>query len=199
MTRWANTRGAAIVSVVVAMVIWGGSVPITKAAIADVPPVLLAWLRFALAAALLLPFHRAKRQRGVEAPGRRDALLLGLTGIAIYYLGYNIGLVYTSASHGALLQSAAPALTAILAYFWLRERLSPIAIAGVALSIAGVLLIVTGEPQRAHAPNPLLGNALVLAAIASWSVYTILAKRVAKLDMLVVTVATAVAGVVLLA
>ncbi|HET9484599.1 MAG TPA: DMT family transporter [Xanthomonadales bacterium] len=197
--RGIDTRARASFALVVVMLIWGASVPITKAAIADIPPVLLAWLRFVVAAALLMPAFRAKRRAGAATPDVRNAVLLGLTGIALYYLGYNVGLRYTSASHAALLQSAVPAVTAVLAYFWLRERLSPAALLGVVLSIAGVLLIVSGRPQGGHAPAPLLGNALVLAAIVSWSVYTILAKRVAALDPLVVTVATSLAGVVLLA
>ncbi|HVF34550.1 MAG TPA: DMT family transporter [Candidatus Saccharimonadia bacterium] len=193
------TRAGASLALVIVMVIWGASVPITKAAIDDVPPVLLAWLRFVLAAAILFPSFRARRRAGAAAPSLRDSALLGLTGIALYYLGYNIGLQYTSASHAALLQSAVPALTAVLAYFWLRERLSLAGIAGVVLSVIGVLLIVSGRTEGADAPAPLLGNSLVIAAIVSWSVYTIFAKRLAQLDPLVVTVATALAGVALLA
>jgi drug/metabolite transporter (DMT)-like permease len=194
-----GTRAGASIALVVVMTIWGASVPITKAAIADLPPVLLAFLRFALAALVLWPAYRARRRAGAGAPTRAASLALGASGIALYYLGYNVGLQYTSASHAALLQSAVPAITAVLAFAWLRERISPLGAVGVALSVAGVLLIVSAQQADAHAPAPLFGNALVLAAVVSWSVYTILAKRVAMLDPMVVTVATALAGLVLLA
>ncbi len=197
--RFIETRAGASLALAVVMTIWGASVPITKAAIADLPPVLLAALRFALAAALLWPFYRAKRRAGAVAIAPSTAVLLGLTGVTLYYLGYNVGLLYTSASHAALLQSAVPAVTAVLAFFWLRERLSPAAIAGIVLSVGGVLLIVSGRPTGGHAPDPLLGNSLVISAIFCWAVYTILAKRVAGYDPLVVTVATSVAGLALLA
>lgn len=199
--RWrefAASRAGASVMLVVVMTIWGASVPVSKAAVAEVPPLLLAWLRFALAALLLWPAYRARRRAGAETIGARPALGLGLTGIALYYLGYNVGLLYTSATHAALIQSATPALTLVLAAAWLRERVGPAAIAGVVLSIAGVLLIVQGRTAGAHAPDPWLGNLLIVGAVGAWAVYTILAKRSAQLDPLVVTVATSVAGVALL-
>jgi len=198
MRGFLATRAGASFMLVAVMVLWGASVPVSKAAVAEVPPLLLAWLRFALAALLLWPAHRARRRAGAVAIGVRPALGLGLTGIALYYLGYNVALLYTSATHAALIQSATPTLTLVLAAWWLREGITLPAVAGVALSIAGVLLIVSGRTAGAHAPAPVLGNTLIVGAVAAWSVYTILAKRSAHLDPLVVTVATSVAGVVLL-
>lgn len=198
MRGFLASRGGASFMLVIVMVVWGASVPISKAAVTQVPPLLLAWLRFALAALLLWPAYRARRRAGAEAVAWKPALGLGLTGIALYYLFYNVALQYTSATHAALIQSATPALTLVLAAAWLREPVTPVAVTGVALSIAGVLLIVSGRTAGAHAPDPLLGNALIVGAVGAWSVYTILAKRSAHLDPLVVTVATSVAGVVLL-
>lgn len=194
---WGGRAGASLLLVLV-MVVWGASVPVSKAAVADVPPLLLAWLRFALAALLLWPAYRARRRAGAPAVGRGTALGLGLTGIALYYLFYNVALLYTSATHAALIQSATPAVTLLLAAAWLRERVTAAAVAGLGLSVAGVLLIVSGRTAGAHAPDPLLGNALIVGAVFAWAVYTILAKRAAHLDPLVVTVATSLAGVVLL-
>lgn len=198
MSGFLASRAGASLMLVAVMVLWGASVPVSKAAVAEVPPLLLAWLRFALAALLLWPAYRTRRRAGAPAVAWRPAFGLGLTGIALYYLGYNVGLVYTSATHAALIQSATPALTLVLAAVWLRERFAPAAVAGVVLSIAGVLLIVSGRTAGAHAPDPLLGNVLIVGAVGAWAVYTILAKRSAHLDPLVVTVATSVAGVVLL-
>lgn len=198
MGRFLASRAGASLLLVIVMLVWGASVPVSKAAVAEVPPMLLAWLRFVIAAVLLWPAYRARRRAGAEAVGAKVAFGLGLTGIALYYLGYNVGLLYTSASHAALIQSATPAVTLVLAAAWLRERFAPGAIAGVVLSIAGVLLIVSGRTAGAHAPDPLLGNLLIVGAVGAWSVYTILAKRSAHLDPLVVTVATSLAGVVLL-
>lgn len=198
MRGFLASRAGASALLVLVMVVWGASVPVSKAAVAEVPPLLLAWLRFALAALLLWPAYRARRRAGAPAVARGTALGLGLTGIALYYLGYNVGLLYTSATHAALIQSATPAVTLVLAAAWLRERFTLAAVAGFALSIAGVLMIVSGRTAGAHAPDPLLGNALIVGAVFAWAVYTILAKRAAHLDPLVVTVATSVAGVVLL-
>ena len=194
-----GTRGRAVAALVVTMVIWGGSIPVTKAAVADVPPVTLALLRFVLSSAILWPLLALKsRDRKVDTVSWRDAFVLGATGIALYYLGYNVGLLYTSASQAAVLQSAVPAITAVLAFFWLHERVSLHGAIGIALSIAGVLVILFTAEASTDAPRPWLGNGLVAGAIVAWAVYTIRAKAAAQLDPLAVTFRTGIAGGLLL-
>ena len=56
-----SRRATAMLSLIVVMGIWGSAFSVTKAAIAEVPPVLIAFLRFALAAATLLPLTRFRR------------------------------------------------------------------------------------------------------------------------------------------
>src|SRR5687767_3740001 len=114
MSGFLASRAGASFMLVVVMLVWGASVPVSKAAVAEVPPLLLAWLRFAIAALLLWPAYRARRRAGAAAVAVRASLGLGLTGIALYYLGYNVGLQYTSATHAALIMSATPAMTLVL-------------------------------------------------------------------------------------
>jgi len=192
-----NSRLLAIVSLVLVMTVWGGSFAVTKAAVDDLPPIFLAFLRFAVASAVLLPLAWPRR-RAHPIP-LRAALVLGLTGVGLYYVCFNLGLVYTTVTQAVLIQSAIPALTAGLAFFLLAERLPARVVCGIALSFVGVAVVLVVNPADARAPRPLLGNALIVGSAVLWSLYTIYAKRLAQTDTMVLTAWTAAAGTALLA
>lgn len=186
----------AIAMLVAVMAIWGGSIPVSKLGVTQFPPLTLALLRFAIAAALLWPLWRVRG--AVATVAWRDAFVLGLLGVALYYVGFYEGLRLTTATRAAVLQAAVPAVTAVLARVISGERQSRAVIAGIVLSIAGVLVVIGGG-VRAHVPaSALLGDLLVLASVFAWSLYTVVAKRHASVDAIELTTKTAIAGAFLL-
>lgn len=186
----------AIAMLVAVMAIWGGSIPVSKLGVTQFPPLTLALLRFAIAAALLWPLWRVRG--AVATVAWRDAFVLGLLGVALYYVGFYEGLRLTTATRAAVLQAAVPAMTAVLARVISGERQSRAVIAGIVLSIVGVLVVIGGG-VRAHVPaSALLGDLLVLASVFAWSLYTVVAKRHASVDAIELTTKTAIAGALLL-
>ena len=186
----------AIAMLVAVMAIWGGSIPVSKLGVTQFPPLTLALLRFAIAAALLWPLWRVRG--AVATVAWRDAFVLGLLGVALYYVGFYEGLRLTTATRAAVLQAAVPAVTAVLARVISGERQSRAVIAGIVLSIVGVLVVIGGG-VRAHVPaSALLGDLLVLASVFAWSLYTVVAKRHASVDAIELTTKTAIAGALLL-
>ena len=93
------------------------------------PPFTLAFLRVAIgAAALSVPAFLRRRTLDDErysAP-RSIVFIMGLVGVALYYGLFNGALLYTPASQAALVQSCLPAVTALVAAVWLRERASSV-------------------------------------------------------------------------
>lgn len=139
-----NKRLSAIILLIIAMIIWGSAYAVTKASLAEVPPVLFALLRYLIASVLLIAFvifggKLAKIPRPVPWFA---IVLMGASGVFLYSIAYNVSLVYTSASQGALVQSFIPAVTVLLAAFFLKEPLSPIRLFGIGISIAGIFLIM---------------------------------------------------------
>jgi drug/metabolite transporter (DMT)-like permease len=122
---------------------------------------------------------------------------MALTGVGLYYVLFNLALAYTSASQTALIQSAFPAIVAILAVVWLHERVTKQRFMGIGLAIVGVVIIVASQNDAA-ASNPVLGNALAFASVLSWGVYTILAKRISNADPIAVTAVISLIGTVML-
>lgn len=193
------SRASAILSLLLVMLFWGSTFVVTKAAIAEIPPLLLATLRFVVASAILVPLAQARG--GLALLPRPLPLgtlaLMGLSGVTLFYVGFNLALANTTASAAALIQGATPAATAILAALFLGERLRRIQSVGIAVSILGVALIVLVGGGGA-APNPLLGDLLMLLAVVAWSVYTILGKRLARVDPLATTAYSSLLGTLFL-
>jgi drug/metabolite transporter (DMT)-like permease len=116
--------------------------------------------------------------------------LLGLTGITFFYIFFNISLYYTTAAAGALIQGFIPVAIILLAIVFLKERLRPLQIAGILLSVAGVVMIgfigIVADGR-----NYVLGNVLMIFAVLCWATYTIISKSLQQYDAIyLVTIST---------
>ncbi len=195
-----SRRSRALVSLVLVMIVWGSTYVVTKAAVREIPPLTLAVLRYLVAAAVLVPMAMA-RGGWMILPRPFPLLqlvLMGLTGVAILTVGFNYGLLYASASQGALVYALGPAAVATAAVLGLGEKLSRPRIVGILLSVAGAALVVAaGETDRA-APHPLLGALCMLAGTIAWAYYTVVAKRLADADQIVVIACVSVIGMTML-
>ena len=189
-------RGRALAFAGAVVLLWGVSFPVSRVALRELPPLALATGRFLLATALLWP---AARRRGLrlERGDVPTVWLLGLLGVALYFAFENYGLVFTTASHASLIVATiAPASAAVEA---LRRRVPPrpLVVAGMLLAAAGVAIIVRPEEGGG---GSLLGDLLVLGAMACWVGYTFRARALmARASPLLVTAATMGAGAAILA
>lgn len=193
-------RGLSVVLLLVAVLVWGSTYVVTKNGLDDLPPMQFALLRYCVASLILVPlaFARGGLAR-LERPIPWGTLvLMGLMGVGLYYTLFNLALSYTTASQVALIQSAFPAMTALLAVLLLRERLDVRRIVGIVLAIGGVALIVARADPGASARDPLLGNLLTFGSVVVWSTYTILAKRVSNADPIAVTAIITLVGTIML-
>lgn len=167
----ANPGPAALI---LAMLIWGGTLVVTKSLLDGLGPATLLTVRFLVAFLCLLPFayRSGFRMRHLV---RREFVLFGLTGIVLHNGLETWGLRYTSAGSAALIIGGIPAVTVALSRLFLRESLPRPRVLGVALSVAGVAL-VTGAPSGEGALE-LAGNLLVFGGVVAWAVYTIQGKK----------------------
>lgn len=155
---------------------WSSAFAAGKIALADSPPLLLLCLRFLAAGALML-VAAALLGRGPWPRGRDLAahVLVGLLGNALYLgLSYS-GMVTVSSGLTALIISANPILTAILARPLLGEPLGRRTLLGLALGLAGVALIL--RHRIGAGAEDAGGVLLVLAALAALSASAVAYKR----------------------
>ena len=157
--------------------LWSSAFSVAKFAMADCPPLLLLTARFLLAGLLMLGAAVVSGMP-LKNMSRRDVALFALLGVAnqAAYLGLGyVGLHSISSGLSALIISANPVLTAMLATALLGERMSWRKIAGLVLGIAGVAFVV--QNRLAGGADHLTGILFSLAALVSLVGGTILFKR----------------------
>lgn len=124
---------------------------------------------------------------------------LSASGMIAYTLFLYEALRHTSALDASLINAVTPAVIAGVAVVLLRDRTGPRAPIGVLLGLAGVLIVLTEGRLTAVLDldvNP--GNALMLGAVAVWSLYTIAGRRLAGSPPIASTAVQVVLAVVVL-
>ena len=166
------------VAVLAFCLLWSSAYAVAKLAIADCPPLILLTTRFLLAGLLMLGLAAIT---GVSLKmSRRDLLLFAALGVAnqAAYLGIGyVGLKTVSAGLSALVISANPVLTAVLAAIFLDETMTWRKVAGLLLGVGGVAFVVQG--RLAGGADHLEGIIYTLIALVSLVIGTILFKRFA--------------------
>lgn len=189
-----HTRG--ILSLIFVMLIWGSSFTVTKIVVTEVPPHIFAGIRNLIGCAALLPFYLIQRRKVKSPLPYMKLVLMGLTGTTLYYFVFNAGMKYVSATSGALIDGLVPVAIAIPAAIILKEHLGKRAIAGIVLSVTGVILVgFVGSSQESE--NSLLGSFLIVGAVLLWSAYTLLSRSLKTTDTILVTTVSAFIGTVL--
>jgi drug/metabolite transporter (DMT)-like permease len=159
---------------------WAGNIVLGRGVHADIPPVALSVLRWSGALMILLPFTwRSIRPRlGVVRRNWRLFLLLGGTGMAGFHSFLYIALADTEALNAALLLSLTPVSIVAAAWLMLGQPVTLRQWLGIALSLAGVVTILTrGAPDRLLSLSFNTGDLWLLLAVPTWSVYGVLLVR----------------------
>jgi drug/metabolite transporter (DMT)-like permease len=114
---------------------------------------------------------------------------LSLFGTGLHYGIQTVGLQYTTASNGSVYAVTGPLTITLLALLFLGERLTPRKILGIALALAGVLVVMGVETLLAFdLTGHLLGDLLVFASIFMWGIFTVLGKdTMRRMDALELT------------
>lgn len=155
-----------------ASAIWGATFVASKVALAVVPAFALVAGRFALAWAVLRLVMRWRRIPAVPVAQAWIPLLLGAVGMDLSIGAQFIGTDLTSATQGALVTSAAPALMALFAAIILGERLQALHLMAIGIATAGVVM-VTGIGGSGFHP---LGHGALAVAATTWALYSVLTR-----------------------
>lgn len=154
--------------------VWGSGYLATKVGLQYAAPFTFLTLRYLLGLALMVPVVLALRPRWPKAPA--EWLHVAIAGVLMHAVNLG-GSHYTqylglSAGITALLLSAQPLLTAVIAARWMSERLAPAQWTGVALGLAGIVLVVWHKIDvRAMTIGSLVAVATSLAAITAGTLY----------------------------
>lgn len=156
--------------------IWSSAFAAAKFALPDCPPLILLASRFLAAGAILLGL--AALAGRLERPDRRTILnwaILGALNSALYLGLSYAGMRTVSSAFTAVLISANPLLTALVASPVLGERLSPLKLGGLLLGMVGVAIVL--RSRLAGGAEDWHGTLLVLGGLVALVAGTILFKK----------------------
>lgn len=161
------------------VLIWGGNLPVIKAALSEIPTLGFAAIRFTIASLTFVLLLRAREGSVLPPAGTGWAMLwLGLLGNTAYQLLFMTGLFHTSVANTALILASTPVLVVVLGAASGIEALTGAVTAGVALAVAGVALVL-GQDGARITSRTLAGDLPVLGAAACWAAYTVGVRRYA--------------------
>lgn len=155
--------------------IWGLAFIAVKAMLEEVSYLTVNLARFLLASLFLLPFlafYRVKRPR-LDAREWGMILAAGICAAYGYQLAVNYGETLVPAGTASLVANTTPVFAALLAYFFLRERLGAWKVAGIIAALGGVVVITVYGAGGDLGAGRLKGIAFIAFAAFSWAVYTV--------------------------
>lgn len=159
---------------------WASNAVVARGTSAEIPPLALSFWRWCLALLIIAPLgvpqvmaHWAMVRRYWRSLAVLAALSVGLFNTLLYLAAQT-----TSALNIALINSAMPVLVTLLAWLLLRDPVGRWRALGIALGLAGVVLIIgRGDPANLLRLAFQPGDALMLGAITSWGLFSVLLRR----------------------
>jgi drug/metabolite transporter (DMT)-like permease len=167
-------RALPVLAVLAVTLIWGLSFVSSKTILnAGVPPLTMVALRFLLTSAILGALRRVREPRGrVPAKAALPLAASGLAGVTLYFFFESRGIRATSASHASLIIATIPVFTVAAESLIHGTRIRWLAAVGIALSVAGTVLLVRGS----IAAGSLAGDLAMFGACLAWVAYNLLSR-----------------------
>lgn len=165
----------AILALIVANVIWGATSPIFKWSLQDTDPFTFGFIRFFIAALVILPFTIHKLKISMNA--FMKLLAISYLGLFLHITYLLFGLELSSSINAPIIGSSAPVFLIIGSMFFLREKPKSRLIFGTLVSLAGVLLIILQPVLETGLDASLLGNIFFVLSTLTAVMYALLLKR----------------------
>src|SRR6478735_5543740 len=159
---------------VVPPLLWAGNAVVGRLVHDMVPPVTLNFLRWAIALLFLLPLASwiYRPASGMWRHWRRFAIL-GLLGVGVYNALQYLALQTSTPINVTLVAASMPVWMLAIGWLFFHAKVSCRQVMGAALSIAGVLLVLSrGEWRQLTTLRLVPGDLFMVIATIAWSVYS---------------------------
>ena len=163
-----NNQTLVILAFFAIYVIWGSTYLLNKIAVEELPPFMLAAIRFATAGILI--FMLCKFSRISIAISKRQLLNTTIAGFLFLTFGNGVvvwALKYVDSGFAALEISAQPLLVLVLMLMLQGKKIQPMSIVGVVLGIIGIYLLVS-QKEVLSKENSVMGMVMIFACMVSW-------------------------------
>lgn len=187
---------------VLCVLFWAGNYIFGSLVVTELTPVGLTFIRWLFASVILIAVgHKIEKPSWKEVykqwPKMVGLSLFGIIGynVLLYYAFY-----YTSPLNAALVNSFNPGFIAVVSALYLKEKITKHHIVGLVISFLGVLIVLTkGNLMQAFTMKYNTGDFLIIVAVISWTVYSLIGKKVTTVPPITSTgVSGLIAAIILL-
>ena len=176
-------KNKAYILLALASALWGFQPVVVKFIINEMNPPSLVSFRFLLLSSCLFILMKLTGKNDFIPPKKclLPLMIMGFCGVTLNNGAQFTGLEYSTVANATLIVATTPAITATLAFLFLKERLNFLQCAGIFISIVGTLFLITNGNLEIILHNSFnIGDLLFFVAQASWVIYCLLSIRVMK-------------------
>jgi drug/metabolite transporter (DMT)-like permease len=161
------------------VIIWGWSFVATKICLDYLTPIETIGLRLLVGLPMLFALIKLKKVK-LDLNYRNRSLALAAVIITAHFIIQATGLKYTTATNTGWIIALIPLIVAVLAYWFLKERLGRNLISGIAIASLGVLFLISkGHPGNFGWLRS-GGDWLILVSANTWAFYTIVTRDLSR-------------------
>lgn len=160
---------------------WGVLAIALKVASQEIDSPTIVWFRFSLAFSGMFVWMAVSNPKELKILYKPSWLIvISSLALAWNYIGFMLGIQYTSPSNAQVAIQAGPVLLAVLGIFFFKEKISRIQIAGFLLTIVGFWIFYqqhVGAVQAGQEGQYTKGMLITLTGAVAWAIYAILQKK----------------------
>ncbi len=163
-----------------AVLFWAINFVLARYMRAEIPPVALAFWRWALASLILSAFAFKNLKKDWQIVKNNFGIIFALSalGVAAFNTLIYSGMQYSVAINAILLQSVMPVMVVILSFLFFKQKFKPLQILAVAISLSGAIFIITqGNFANLLALSINYGDRFFILAVLCYALYTVLLQK----------------------
>ncbi|MHA7111979.1 DMT family transporter [Sunxiuqinia elliptica] len=175
-----STNRKGIMYAIITAFLWGFLAIVLKVAVQEVAPQTVVWFRFAIAFTLLLGWQATKHPQSLKILIRPPLMLVfAAMALSWNYLGFMLGIHYTSPGNAQLVIQTGPILLALAGVVFFKEQIRKTQLWGFALAAVGFIFfysqqikLMVGEEAEYN-----MGMLLTFSGALAWTTYAVLQKQ----------------------
>jgi drug/metabolite transporter (DMT)-like permease len=187
-----------LIDLILLAALWGASFLFLRIAVPYFGAVPLIELRVAIGGLVLLPLLALRRGLPDLRAAIRPIFILGVGNSALPFTLFAYATISLNAGFVSILNASAPLFGAIVAYFWLKDRLTPLRVTGLLIGFAGVVVLVWGKVSFEAGGAGLAILASLLASLLYGTMVNYTKQRLAGVNSLAIAIGSQLSAAVAL-
>ncbi|MDP3914847.1 MAG: DMT family transporter [Bacteroidota bacterium] len=176
-----SNQAKGILYTLITVLMWGVLAIALKIASNEIDSPTIVWFRFSLAFSGMFVWMAVSNPKELKILYKPSWLIvISSLALAWNYIGFMLGIQYTSPSNAQVAIQAGPVLLAVLGIFFFKEKISRIQIAGFLLTIVGFWIFYqqhVGAVPAGQEGQYTKGMLITLTGAVAWAIYAVLQKK----------------------